>query len=158
MTQQLSIDDLAVETIEEKNPLTPNQWALHRFYERHIGVDLSHREMLEELDGYYGYSKETAEHPKRQFNDLSCLRELNHDKKVLKRHGRVQKVFVKNHFATSETEAVEFLLQEKNRVLRELKTVWIQIGKLSLEGQGRMFANGGRQFIEAIVKDIKEED
>ena len=154
MTQQLSIDD--IEPIPEKNPLTPTQWALHRFYERHIGVDLSHKQMLEELDEYYGYTKETAEHPKRQFNDLSCLRELNHDKKVLKRHGRIQKVIVRNHFATSEKEAVDFLLEDKDRILRELKTMWIQVKKLSLDGQGRMFANGGRQFIEAIVKGVED--
>jgi len=155
MTAQMSIFDIP-ETNESlfKEKLTPRQWRLHGLLLDATAKrkKLTLKQMLERMDAEYGYSQERAEAPKRAFADLGSRRELSKDLLSLRKSKTPQHVYVGGRYALSEQEAEDYLLRDKISTLDQLKTVWNQIRKLSLDGQMRLVFGKERDHIEAIVR------
>lgn len=139
------------ELLKTKNTLTSRQWALYNVLKATAGRKLSDKELLEMLPDY-GYAEELAEHPERQYNNMTAPRELRKDKKALRNNATIQKILTNGKLATSTQEAAKFLRRKKIKALKILKEYYIEMDKLAIDGQMRLQFNTERDRIEAILK------
>ena len=151
MTQlELFTEDL--QPVRTESHLTSRQWRLHGLLLGSGKKRLERKEMLERMDDDYGYTAELLDNPKREFGNLSSLRELSDDLDALARDETIQHVLVGGKYATSTMEAEKYLLKQKISALKTLKKVSIQNTKLAHDGQMRLQFNKERDYWESILK------
>lgn len=153
--EQMNIFDESL--YQPKNRLTPRQWKLHNVLKNAGARKMERKEILEIMDEDYHYSQETAEYPKRQFMNLSCVREYTEDLDAIIRDETIQHVYVGGSYAASEKEARLYLLREKISALKTLKKVSIQGKKLNLDGQQRLTFASELDHWESILSEAEKQ-
>jgi len=135
--------------------LTPRQWALYRALKATNGRKMSDKELLIALPDY-GYNDETAQNPNREWNNLSCVRNLRFDKQAIRKNATIQKIITNGKLATTTDEALKYLRKKKIKALKILKEYYTEMAKLNLDGQLRLQFGRERERIEAILR-VEEE-
>jgi len=156
------------ETLKTESKLTPRQWKLYEFLKQPsiAGVKMTQRQLLEKYEMSILFTNENPKYSYnyfeeirtgKHFSNMTSARNMRKDWKALELDPTIQKVFACNKIANTEVEAYRHLLREKISALKKLKSVYIQLAKLTKHDQMRLTFNKERDFIEAILeKEVVE--
>src|SRR5690554_4121573 len=143
-----------MEAVKTKNDLTTRQWELYKLLKDVYKVDsgryLSNREIYKALREHYPPLKENV-----YWNNQTARRNITDDILALKKSKIIQVIILTTTRGSKIANENEVNELEKRRIslLKSLKTVYSQLGKIPLDGQKRLVLGKEKEFIETFLRE-----
>lgn len=143
-----------LDLFQTSSTLTPRQWELWRLIYHNSIVEhrkTSQREICDKIDGFIWNNSESAhDHCSAIWTDIKANNESEEHDKII-----ISKNF--EYWIGSERETKEFIAGLWKALSPRLKRYWRYLGKLKVDGQGKLISNQGNPIeVGSTAKEFHE--